>query len=118
MRPMQTDGWPEMNEGKQPSVTSEKDLQQAKAVILEWIKDIRAQPEVGGSDIQLIFPSKQKISLLIVFIDIDHSAAKCVARRTSGEESGGRAVRLALGPCSQSADRHGAAYVDFNVTAA
>lgn len=51
MRPMQTDGWPEMNEGKQPDVTSEKDLQQAKAVILEWIKDIRAQPEVGGSDI-------------------------------------------------------------------
>nr|XP_004560726.1 tripartite motif-containing protein 34A isoform X1 [Maylandia zebra] len=45
MRPMQTDGWPEMNEGKQPDVTSEKDLQQAKAVILEWIKDIRAQPE-------------------------------------------------------------------------
>lgn len=67
MRPMQTDGWPEMNEGKQPDVTSEKDLQQAKAVILEWIKDIRAQPEVGRSDIQLIFPSKQKIRLLIVF---------------------------------------------------
>lgn len=44
-RPMQTDGWPEMDEGKQPDLISEQDLMQAKNVILTWIKDLRAQPE-------------------------------------------------------------------------
>ena len=42
---MQTDGWPELNETKQPEMT-EQDLLQAKSVILTWIKDLRAQPEV------------------------------------------------------------------------
>lgn len=45
---MQTDGWPEMVEGKQPDQINEQDLLQAKTVILNWIKDLRAQPEVGS----------------------------------------------------------------------
>lgn len=46
---MQTDGWPEMDEGKHPDLINEQDIQQAKTMILNWIKDLRAQPEVGGS---------------------------------------------------------------------
>uniref|UniRef100_A0A3B5MSL9 Si:ch211-120g10.1 n=1 Tax=Xiphophorus couchianus TaxID=32473 RepID=A0A3B5MSL9_9TELE len=42
---MQTDGWPEMDEGKQPDLINGQDLERAKAVILNWIKDLRAQPE-------------------------------------------------------------------------
>ncbi|XP_049924516.1 butyrophilin subfamily 3 member A3 [Epinephelus moara] len=44
-RPMQTDGWPEMDEVKQPDIFNEQDLLQAKNVILSWVKDLRAQPE-------------------------------------------------------------------------
>ncbi|CAJ1076918.1 butyrophilin-like protein 9 [Xyrichtys novacula] len=44
-RPMQTDGWPEIDEVKHPDAISEQDLQQAKTVILTWLKDLRAQPE-------------------------------------------------------------------------
>ncbi|XP_071768045.1 butyrophilin subfamily 3 member A1 [Centroberyx gerrardi] len=44
-RPMQTDGWPEKDEGKQQDLATEQDLQQAKTVIFNWIKDLRAQPE-------------------------------------------------------------------------
>lgn len=46
-RPLQTDGWPEMDELKQAGPTDEQDAQQAKSVILNWIKDLRAQPEVA-----------------------------------------------------------------------
>ncbi|XP_017283593.1 butyrophilin subfamily 3 member A3 [Kryptolebias marmoratus] len=42
---MQTDGWPETDEGKQPGLMTLQDLLQAKTVILNWIKDLRAQPE-------------------------------------------------------------------------
>ncbi|MEQ2259853.1 hypothetical protein XENORESO_020131, partial [Xenotaenia resolanae] len=42
---MQSDGWPEMDEGKQPDLINGQDLEQAKAVIDNWIKDLRAQPE-------------------------------------------------------------------------
>lgn len=115
---MQTDGWPGMDDGKQPDVSNENDLQQAKDAILDWIKDIRAQPEVGTSDIQVKHPLSKKYIFSWCFIRIDHSVAKRVARRTCGEDSGGHAVSLALGPCSQSAGCHGAAYVDFNVAAA
>ncbi|KAM9394533.1 butyrophilin subfamily 3 member A3 [Pholidichthys leucotaenia] len=44
-KPMQTDGWPEMNDDKRPDVTTEQDLQQAKTALLNWIKDLRAQPQ-------------------------------------------------------------------------
>lgn len=44
---MQTDGWPEFDEGKCAEVFKEEDLLQAKTVILNWVKDLRAQPEVG-----------------------------------------------------------------------
>ncbi|XP_029014250.1 E3 ubiquitin-protein ligase TRIM69 isoform X1 [Betta splendens] len=44
-RPMQTDGWPETVEGKLPDLINEQDLLQAKARILNWVKDLRAQPE-------------------------------------------------------------------------
>ena len=46
---MQTDGWPEVDEVKEPDQINEQDVQQAKAVIINWIKDLRAQPEVRGS---------------------------------------------------------------------
>lgn len=46
---MQTDGWPEMDEGKLPDENESRDLLRAKAVILTWVKDLRAQPEVGSS---------------------------------------------------------------------
>lgn len=44
---MQTDGWPETDEDKQPDLMTPQDLQQAKTAILNWVKDLRAQPEVG-----------------------------------------------------------------------
>ncbi|XP_041832149.1 butyrophilin subfamily 3 member A3 [Melanotaenia boesemani] len=44
-RPMQTDGWPETNKGTQPDLINVNDLQQAKTEILNWVKDLRAQPE-------------------------------------------------------------------------
>lgn len=47
-RPMQTDGWPEVDELKHPDLINEQDLLEAKTVILNWIKDLRAQPEVGS----------------------------------------------------------------------
>lgn len=55
---MQTDGWPEIGEGKQPDLTGEQDMQQAKMVILDWIKDLRAQPEVG----EFTWPTPFKIA--------------------------------------------------------
>lgn len=45
---------------------------------------------------------------------IDPLAAKRLARGARGKGSGGPAVGLALGPCAQSADCHGAGDVDFN----
>ncbi|MED6289110.1 hypothetical protein CHARACLAT_032965, partial [Characodon lateralis] len=50
---MQSDGWPEMDEGKQPDLINGQDLEQAKAVIVNWIKDLRAQPEVGSLNMQI-----------------------------------------------------------------
>lgn len=44
-RPMQTDGWPESTERSSQDLVSEQDLQEAKTVILNWTKDLRAQPE-------------------------------------------------------------------------
>ncbi|XP_037544847.1 butyrophilin subfamily 3 member A3 [Nematolebias whitei] len=44
-RLMQTDGWPEMDEDKQPDMMTLHDLQQAKTAILNWVQDLRAQPE-------------------------------------------------------------------------
>lgn len=48
---MQTDGWPEMNEVKLPDLINEQDLLLAKAMILNWVKDLRAQPEVGRKNL-------------------------------------------------------------------
>ncbi|XP_056143225.1 butyrophilin subfamily 3 member A3 [Lampris incognitus] len=44
-RPMQTDGWPENVEVKDQDLADEQDMHQAKMVILNWTKDLRAQPE-------------------------------------------------------------------------
>ncbi|XP_061702441.1 E3 ubiquitin-protein ligase TRIM22 [Syngnathoides biaculeatus] len=44
-RPMQTDGWPETDGDKRCEVTDEKDVLKAKLFLLEWMKDLRAQPE-------------------------------------------------------------------------
>lgn len=46
-----------MDEVKQPDMINEQDVLQAKTVILTWIKDLRAQPEVGSPDIALTFPA-------------------------------------------------------------
>uniref|UniRef100_A0A3B4AVZ3 B30.2/SPRY domain-containing protein n=1 Tax=Periophthalmus magnuspinnatus TaxID=409849 RepID=A0A3B4AVZ3_9GOBI len=42
---MQTDGWPEMDENSEFDLYDEDHVQQAKAVILNWVKDLKAQPE-------------------------------------------------------------------------
>ncbi|XP_072298637.1 butyrophilin subfamily 3 member A3 [Eucyclogobius newberryi] len=42
---MQTDGWPEMDEAREFDLYDEQHVQQAKAVILNWVKDLKAQPE-------------------------------------------------------------------------
>lgn len=60
-RPMQTDGWPEKDEGMQQDMASEQDMQQAKTVILNWTKDLRAQPEVGSTDIHTWVTSTVRI---------------------------------------------------------
>ncbi len=66
---MQTDGWPEVEEVKHPDMINEQDLLEAKTVILNWIKDLRAQPEVGSSNIYwfpvrltLFFQTNEKFS--------------------------------------------------------
>lgn len=53
--------------------------------------------------------------IIIKRMVFDHFAAKRVAWRASGKDSGGPAVGLALEACSQPADRHGAGHVDFSV---
>ncbi|XP_013862341.1 butyrophilin subfamily 3 member A3 isoform X2 [Austrofundulus limnaeus] len=57
-RLMQTDGWPETDEDKQPDLMTLQDLQQAKAVIFNWIKDLRAQPE------QSVWPGEPVVKIL------------------------------------------------------
>ncbi|KAG7281141.1 hypothetical protein CRUP_032844 [Coryphaenoides rupestris] len=44
-KPMQSDGWPEMPELSEQELNDEQILQQAKTIILNWTKDLRAQPE-------------------------------------------------------------------------
>ncbi|XP_046874899.1 butyrophilin subfamily 1 member A1 [Hypomesus transpacificus] len=50
-RPMQTEGWPkkteqdDQEEPEKDQEEQEKDLEKAKAVLLTWVKDLRAQPE-------------------------------------------------------------------------
>lgn len=71
-RPMQTDGWPEVDQGKQPDLIKEEDLLQAKNVILTWIKDLRAQPEVWKIQITTnltwfcSFIQKKNITLILL----------------------------------------------------
>ena len=51
---MQTEGWPkkteqdDQEEPEKDQEEQEKDLEKAKAVLLTWVKDLRAQPEVLG----------------------------------------------------------------------
>lgn len=120
-RPMQTDGWPEMDEVKHPDMINEQDLLEAKAVILNWIKDLRAQPEVGNVQITLpvqLTPLNTGIcAQYTCFIHTDHPAAKRVAWGACCKGPGRPAVSLALGPSTQSADSHGAGYVDFDSAA-
>lgn len=118
---MQTDGWPEMDEVKHPDMINEQDLLEAKAVILNWIKDLRAQPEVGNVQITLpvqLTPLNTGIcAQYTCFIHTDHPAAKRVAWGACCKGPGRPAVSLALGPSTQSADSHGAGYVDFDSAA-
>ncbi|XP_029945377.1 butyrophilin subfamily 3 member A1 [Salarias fasciatus] len=57
-RPMQTDGWPEKDDCKQPDVITEQDLLQAKTLLLNWMKDVRAQPE------QSVWPGEPMVKVL------------------------------------------------------
>ncbi|KAL0993396.1 hypothetical protein UPYG_G00107280 [Umbra pygmaea] len=44
-RPMQTDGWPEQSEVRKQELLDEQDMKRAKRTIVNWAKDLRAQPE-------------------------------------------------------------------------
>ncbi|XP_029584046.1 butyrophilin subfamily 1 member A1 isoform X1 [Salmo trutta] len=44
-RPMQSDGWPEESELREQDLFSENDMENAKRTIINWTKDLRAQPE-------------------------------------------------------------------------
>lgn len=59
---MLTDSWPEVKEVKYPDMINEKVLLEAKTVIINWIKDLRAQPEVKCSIILFC------ISILIILL--------------------------------------------------
>ncbi|KAK7939703.1 hypothetical protein WMY93_003029 [Mugilogobius chulae] len=42
---MQSDGWPEVDGTGEYDLYDEQHVQQAKAIILNWVKDLKAQPE-------------------------------------------------------------------------
>uniref|UniRef100_A0A8C8IK49 B30.2/SPRY domain-containing protein n=1 Tax=Oncorhynchus tshawytscha TaxID=74940 RepID=A0A8C8IK49_ONCTS len=44
-RPMQSDGWPEESEWREQDLFSENEMENAKRTIINWTKDLRAQPE-------------------------------------------------------------------------
>ena len=44
---LQSDGWPEMPRLSKEDLYDEEGLQQAKTIITNWTKDLRAQPEVS-----------------------------------------------------------------------
>ncbi|XP_064842700.1 E3 ubiquitin-protein ligase TRIM58-like isoform X2 [Oncorhynchus masou masou] len=44
-RPMQSDGWPEESEWRKQDLFSENEMENAKRTIINWTKDLRAQPE-------------------------------------------------------------------------
>lgn len=114
-RPLQTDGWPEMDELKQGGRIDEQDAQQAKSVILNWIKDLRAQPEVADV-------LERVCNLLLLHTGLLNRcvllSAKRLARRTCCKGSGGPAVGVALEPCAQSAGGHGDSHVGPHCAAA
>lgn len=117
---MQPDGWSEVDVGILPDMINDQDVLQAKNNLLNWIKDLRAQPEVH-KEIWFIFllPRFIFITILKVFsCDADRFAAKCLAWGACGKSAGGPTVSLALGPCTQSADCYGTGHVGFNVAAA
>lgn len=55
---MQSDGWPELQETSEFDLYDEQHVQQAKAVILNWVKDVKAQPE------QSVFPGEATVAVL------------------------------------------------------
>lgn len=55
---MQSDGWPEMDEAVEFDLYDEEHVQQAKAVILNWVKDVKAQPE------QSVWPGEPVVKVL------------------------------------------------------
>ncbi|KAF7698174.1 E3 ubiquitin-protein ligase TRIM69 [Silurus meridionalis] len=57
-RPLQTDGWPENNNWMELALSSEQDIENAKRLIMTWIKDLRAQPE------QSVWPGEQVVMVL------------------------------------------------------
>ncbi|XP_047656585.1 E3 ubiquitin-protein ligase TRIM58 isoform X2 [Tachysurus fulvidraco] len=57
-RPLQTDGWPEKSDWKELALSSEQDVENAKRLIMTWIKDLRAQPE------QSVCPGEQVVMVL------------------------------------------------------
>lgn len=42
---MQSDGWPEESEWREQDLFSENEMENAKRTIINWTKDLRAQPE-------------------------------------------------------------------------
>lgn len=55
---IQSDGWPEMTEATEFDLYDEQHIQQAKAVILNWVKDVKAQPE------QSVWPGEPVVKVL------------------------------------------------------
>lgn len=66
-RPLQTDGWPEVDELKQVGLIDGQDTQLAKSVILNWIKDLRAQPEVADLLLSPVLGPKQRFAQQVLF---------------------------------------------------
>ncbi|XP_019723921.1 E3 ubiquitin-protein ligase TRIM69 isoform X1 [Hippocampus comes] len=57
-RPMQTDGWPETDGDEKCDLTNQQDMQRAKLDLLEWMKDLKAQPE------QSVWPGEMVANIL------------------------------------------------------
>ncbi|XP_077591553.1 uncharacterized protein LOC144209185 [Stigmatopora nigra] len=57
-KPMQTDGWPETKGKKKCELIDQQDVLNAKLSLLEWMKDLRAQPE------QSVWPGETVINVL------------------------------------------------------
>lgn len=76
---MQTDDWTEKTEEKQLDLINVEEVQIAKTVIYNWIKDLRAQPEVRS----IISNCKILLQLYLLV----HSLTQCSCSKVCGQEN-------------------------------